>query len=298
MSKRKPAQKPPHGPRARATPQRSGPHRSAGTRSAARPGGGESTWLWGSHAVLAALANPRRQCHRLILAQESAEGWQSRLAPLLADRSDLPQGAERLERAEMARLLGRQAVHQGLAVLAEPLAQPGLEALLQDLLAHDRTALVVLDQVSDPHNVGAVLRSAAAFGAGGVVTTRRHAPGETGALAKTASGALEAVPFVHVTNLARALDSIAEAGFRLLGLSAGGEVALQAESDSPRTAIVLGAEGSGLRRLTAAHCDRLVCLPTGGPVGELNVSNAAAVALYELLGRSRVGAAEPGRSEA
>jgi len=272
----------------KAAPRSRSDRRDAASRPGPpRPGVDEPYWLWGAHAVEAALANPRRRCHRLLLADESAAGWQERLAPLLAARDDLPHGPERLSRTEMARFLGAQAVHQGIAVLAAPLRQPDLEALVARGLERERAAVVVLDQVSDPQNAGAVLRSAAAFGAVGVVTTKRNAPGESGALAKAASGTLESTPFVHVANLARALDRLAAAGFRVLGLAGDGEAPLQAEADAPRIALVLGAEGTGLRRLTRERCDRLVHLPTRGAIADLNVSNAAAVALYEVLGRER-----------
>jgi 23S rRNA (guanosine2251-2'-O)-methyltransferase len=190
-------------------------------------------------------------------------------------------------RADLERLIGRAAVHQGIALLATPAPQPELADLLAGLDHADPACVVLLDQVSDPQNVGAILRSAAAFGASALVTTARNAPHETGALAKAASGGLEAVPFIHVTNLARSMDDLVAAGFRCLGLSGAGEAMLPCEADSARTALVLGAEGTGLRRLTAERCDRLVRLPTVSALTDLNVANAAAVALYEVAGRPR-----------
>lgn len=251
------------------------------------PKGGQAHWLWGGHAVQAALANPSRRCERLVLARDQQGAWHPRVQPLAAKRSDIAQGIEVMGRPDLERLIGKGAVHQGIALLATPAPQPDLEDFLDSLPADSPACIALLDQVSDPQNVGAVLRSAAAFGASAVVTTERNAPHETGALAKAASGGLETVPFIHVTNLARSLDSLVEAGFRRLGLSGEGEALLAAEVDTPRTALVLGAEGTGLRRLTAERCDRLVRLPTASALTDLNVSNAAAVALYEAVGRAR-----------
>ncbi len=259
-------------------------------RRGSAPKGGQAHWLWGGHAVLAALANPNRRCERLVLAREHQRAWHEHVQAPAARRADLAQGIEVMGRSDLERLIGKAAVHQGLALLATPAPQPGLEDLLDSLSADSPACVVLLDQVSDPQNVGAVLRSAAAFGATAVVTTERNAPHETGALAKAASGGLEAVPFIHVTNLARSLDSLIDAGFRCLGLAGEGEAMLATEIDGPRTALVLGAEGAGLRRLTAERCDRLVRLPTVSALTDLNVSNAAAVALYEAVGRPRASA--------
>lgn len=228
-------------------------------------------WIYGSHPVREALKNPARIRRRLVATRNAAR--------------DLPDGAapEILDPREIDRLLPEGAVHQGLALLAEPLAQPELQGLLAQ-----RQTLVFLDHVSDPHNIGAILRSAAAFGAGAVIATQRHAPRVTGVLAKSASGAVEHVPYVQVRNLAEALIAAHEAGYARLGLDEHGndlEAALAATSAFP-VALVLGAEGPGLRERTRATCDRLVRLPTGGPIAALNVSNAAAVALYAIA-RSR-----------
>jgi 23S rRNA (guanosine2251-2'-O)-methyltransferase len=235
-----------------------------------------SYWIYGNHAVLAAIDNPQRKITRLVQSDPSGE----RAARGGTERS-LPRW-ETLPRPELDRLAGRESVHQGVAAQVELL--PELE--IDDLIAHagDRAdcVLIVLDQVTDPHNVGAILRSAAAFGAIGVMLTERHAAPETGVLAKAASGALEVVPLVRVANLARAMEQLKEANFWCAGLAAEGDKTLAEARLSGRVAICLGAEGAGLRRLTRAHCDLLVKLPTRGPIDHLNVSNAAAVALYEL----------------
>jgi 23S rRNA (guanosine2251-2'-O)-methyltransferase len=186
---------------------------------------------------------------------------------------------EIVPREALDRLLPPGAVHQGLILEAEPLPESDLDEVLA--LAPAPSTLVVLDRANDPHNVGAVLRSAAAFGASAVVLPRDHAPAITGALAKSASGALEVVPLVIVTNLARALDAMKEARFWCVGLTEDAEQTLAQIDLKGRVALIVGAEGGGLRRLTREGCDFLARLPTGGPVSALNMSNAAAIALYE-----------------
>jgi len=252
---------------------------------------GSPYWLFGVHPVEAALGNPRRRLHRLLHTVEAA----AHHAGLLQAAKTRPQGAPRLEPADreaLARLLPPGAVHQGLALQAEPLPAVDIYEVCDGLAEVEQAALLVLDQVTDPHNVGAILRSAAAFGARAVICTERHAAAETGTLAKAASGALELVPLVAVTNLARAMETLKEAGAWCVGLAAEAEQAIGDAGLAAKTAIVLGAEGSGLRRLTREHCDLLVRLPTAGPLAHLNVSNAAAVALYE---RARQSAGLPSR---
>jgi 23S rRNA (guanosine2251-2'-O)-methyltransferase len=242
---------------------------------------GSPYWLFGVHPVEAALRNPGRRPHRLLHTAEAADHH----AALLQLAKARPQGGPRLEsvdRETLGRLLPAGAVHQGLALLAEPLPSVDIYEICDGLADAEQVALLVLDQVTDPHNVGAILRSAAAFGARAVVCTERHAAAETGVLAKAASGALELVPLVAVTNLARAMETLKEAGVWCLGLAAEAAQSIAAADLTGKTAIVLGAEGTGLRRLTREHCDLLVRLPTRGPIAHLNVSNAAAVALYEL----------------
>ncbi len=223
--------------------------------------------------MLAALANPERRIERILATKDVAE----RHAREFAGRAQV------LSRDELAQRLPAGAVHQGIAVLVAPLEEPQLE----DVLARCGEAglVLALDQVTDPHNVGAILRSAAAFGVAGVIVTERNAPADTGVLAKSASGALELVPLVRAVNLARALDQLKEAGFWLYGLDEKGEAPIGTLDLGGRVCIVLGAEGEGLRRLTSEKCDRLVTIPTGNALTALNVSNAAAVATYEWARR-------------
>jgi 23S rRNA (guanosine2251-2'-O)-methyltransferase len=223
--------------------------------------------FWGRHAVAAALANPARTIVRIWATREAAAG--------LALGAGIP--VTYADVADLGRMVPRDAPHQGVVAEVERLD----DILLADLLdaAADRRPLLVLDQVTDPHNVGAILRSAAAFNALGLVTQDRHAPPESGALAKAASGALETLPWVRVVNLARALEEIAAAGFWRIGLTGEAETVLAEALGPPRVALVLGAEGEGLRQNTEAHCDALARLPIRG-IESLNVSNAAAIALY------------------
>ena len=238
-----------------------------------RQGGHQSVWLYGRHAVLAALANPDRRIERILATRDMAD----RYARDFAGRAQI------LSREEMAQRLPAGAVHQGIAALVAPLE----EAVLEDVLARcqDSALVLALDQVTDPHNVGAILRSSAAFGAAGVVVTERHAPADTGVLAKAASGGLEIVPLVRAVNLARTLDQLKEAGFWIYGFDERGEAPLTSLDLGGRVCFVLGAEGEGLRRLTAEKCDRLVTIPTKAALAALNVSNAAAVAAYEWARR-------------
>jgi 23S rRNA (guanosine2251-2'-O)-methyltransferase len=226
--------------------------------------------LYGVHAVEAALRNPARKVLRLMMT-ENAE---NRLAEALAARQAAP---ERVSPRDLDRLLGPDTVHQGVLLETELLDEPDAAALAARA---DLGPLIVLDQVTDPHNVGAILRSAAVFGATGLVMTRRHSPPLDGALAKSASGALELVPVALVQNLARALAELKEHGCVTLGLDGTAEYAIEDEPLTGRVALVLGAEGKGLRELTRQSCNRLVRITTAGPIGSLNVSNAAAISLH------------------
>lgn len=235
-------------------------------------------WLYGSHAVLAALENEERLIRRILLTREAREALGDRLPRL-------SQQPETVDKQKLDNLLPPGAVHQGIAMLTDPLDDPGVESLKEPLDEEGRREVVlVLDHVTDPRNVGAILRSAAAFGARAVIVTDRHAPEATGALAKAASGGLEVVPLIRVTNLSRALELLAEYGFWRVGLEMETEKTLAAAvSDIRRVALVLGAEDDGLRRLTREKCDFLAKLPMTGAVESLNVSAAATVALYECV---------------
>ena len=224
--------------------------------------------FWGRHAVSAALDNPRRTVVKAWATRDAAGFLQfpPELPVTLADVADL------------GRLVPNDAPHQGVVIEVEPLEDVWLDDLLAD--PGESAVLLVLDQVTDPHNVGAILRSAAAFGAIAIVTQDRHSPPESGALAKAASGTLEAVPWVRTVNLARALEDIAQAGFWRIGLTGDADMDLKDALGPKRVAIVLGAEGPGLRPNTREHCDALARLPISNAVESLNVSNAAAVALY------------------
>jgi 23S rRNA (guanosine2251-2'-O)-methyltransferase len=230
--------------------------------------------LWGRHAVEAALLNPERQHRKLWATREGIDSLDGELP------ADFP--VEYAQAADLARLVARDAPHQGLVLECDQLEDIFIEEVLG---ADPSRPLVVLDQVTDPHNVGAILRSAAAFNAAAIVTQDRHAPPESGTLAKSASGALESVPWVRVVNLARALEEIAEAGFWRIGLDGAGEATLAEALPTGPVALVLGAEGEGMRHNIAQHCDALARLPISNVIESLNVSNAAAVALYAVATR-------------
>ena len=223
--------------------------------------------LFGLHAAEAALANPRRNVMRVVATENAAQ----KLAPLLAKRGLTPEAASP---KDLDRLLGADTVHQGVVVDAEPLPPFHLD----DVDAGGM--LLVLDQVTDPQNVGAALRSAAAFGASGLVLTERHSPPLSGALAKAASGALDLVPVILVKNLAQSLAALGDRGFLRLGLAEEASMALEEAQLTRPLALVLGAEGKGLRHLTREHCDLVCRIATQNALVSLNVSNAAAIALH------------------
>jgi 23S rRNA (guanosine2251-2'-O)-methyltransferase len=230
-----------------------------------------TVWLYGHHAVAAALANPARRLRRLLLTEDTEAAIGKLLPPPWAV------SPERVDRGRLDHLLGRDTTHQGAALLADPLAPPSLQSVLEK-----PGVILVLDQVTDPRNIGAIMRSAAAFGAAAVITQDRNAPEETGSLAKAASGALEKMPLLRAVNIARTIIALKAANIWCIGLDAGGKPLSGPAFADRRVALVLGAEGEGLRRLTRDTCDEIAGLTIKGAVESLNVSAAASVALYEL----------------
>ena len=236
---------------------------------------GGADWLWGWHAVVAALANPRRGPPRRLLATADR-------AKKLNERFGYIATLEVKDAKAIGDALALGAVHQGVALKPEPLETLTIEELAGDESAGGGGFILMLDQVTDPQNVGAIFRSAAAFGAKGVILQDRHAPVLTGALAKAAAGAVDAVPYARVTNLSRALEQLSDLGWRAVGLTGTADEALADVLDSRPTVLVLGSEGEGIRRLVSEHCDALGRIPMPGGFESLNVSAAAAIALYEV----------------
>tara|TARA_R110000868_G_scaffold110186_1_gene298772 strand:+ start:430 stop:1299 length:870 start_codon:yes stop_codon:yes gene_type:complete len=254
-------------------PDDAGPGDRPAEKKTEKPGRNrEGLWLYGAHAVSAALTNPKRHCVRLVATAGGAESLPDGLA-----------APEILTREAIDAVLPPGAVHQGIAVQVLPLQPKFIEDIVRHADSTARTVVIALDQVTDPQNVGAVLRSAAAFGAYAVIAPDRNTPEPTGAMAKAASGALETVPLIRPNNLVRALETLKENGFWVVGLDMDAPQSL-AEADLPeRCVLALGAEGRGLRRLTRETCDLMVRVPMTGAVESLNVSASAAVALYEWV---------------
>lgn len=254
---------------------KSGNHRRASTRSggvgpAKVQNPSHKMWLYGAHAVAAALANPARRKFRLLTTDDHK----------IQLDEDAKAIAETLTRRDLDEILPPGAVHQGIALEVAPLAGIDIGAMTDS--AADDALVILLDQASDPRNIGAVMRSAAAFGAAAIILPDRHAPEVTGVLAKAASGALEKLPLVRVTNIARALAQLQDADFWCIGLDGDADGALASAGRAGRVALVIGSEGRGLRRLTAEKCDALAAIPMLPGAGSLNLSAAAAIALYEL----------------
>lgn len=259
------------GERKRALRGRAG--RMKGGRGSGRASSGQVR-LWGHHAVEAALKNPERRHHKL---------WATREAIAELD-GELPESfpVEYAQAPDLARLVTRDTPHQGLVLECAPLEDRHLDEVMD---AEAGRPLVFLDQVTDPHNVGAILRSAAAFNAAAIITQDRHAPPESGVVAKSASGALEIVPWVRVVNLARALEEAADAGYWRIGMAGEAEASFAEALPAGPVALVMGAEGEGMRQNIAGHCDSLARLPISEAMESLNVSNAAAIALYAIATR-------------
>ncbi|MFT5328942.1 MAG: 23S rRNA (guanosine2251-2'-O)-methyltransferase [Parasphingorhabdus sp.] len=241
-------------------------------KSIKKTGGGLK--FWGRHAVEAALDNPNRVIKKISITREALATLEipDDIAVVICDVADL------------GRVIPRDAPHQGMVADVDPLPDIWLGEILDQ--QSDRP-LLLLDQVTDPHNVGAILRSAAAFDAAAIITQDRHAPPESGVVAKSASGALETVPWIRVVNLSRALDEIAEAGYWRIGLDGDSNDELESTMGTGKLALVMGAEGEGLRQNVAAHCDTLARLPMSSKMESLNVSNAAAIALYAEYTRKK-----------
>jgi 23S rRNA (guanosine2251-2'-O)-methyltransferase len=228
----------------------------------------QNTLLFGKHACAAALANPKRKCKRIYVTDRVAKEMHfnpKHPTPKIINIRDFD------------KLLPREAVHQGIAIEVDPLPEVDIKTL-----SLGSSVLVILDQVTDPHNVGAILRSCAAFNVGGIIAPKDNAPTESGTMAKSASGALEIVPICRVTNLVRAMEQLKKDGYWIAGLDGNTDTNIDKAKLSGKIAIVMGAEGAGLRKLTRDNCDILVRLPISNKVESLNVSNAAAIALYEI----------------
>ncbi len=236
--------------------------------------------LYGFHAVRQAWLNPERDCRRLLLTDGGAELFDSVIDEARELELNRP-GFEPVDRDYLDKLLPG-AVHQGIALDASPLDEVDVASIVTASANNPHAVVVILDQVTDPHNVGAIMRSAAAFGAMALIMPERNAPPTTGVLAKIACGAADVIPLIRVGNLARAIDDLKAGGFWTVGLDEKGKDTLAACDLSGKVALIMGAEGDGMRRLTTERCDLMARLPTQMPIGSLNVSNAAAVALYEV----------------
>lgn len=260
-------------PQGRGQRPQGGPRPPSGHASGHGRGHESGLWLYGIHAVKAALENPRRKVKRCLVTTRSVDEIGQKLL-----------GRVRFEVVDgdaVGRVLPPGAVHQGVALLCDGLPRRDLADVLQP--SDSRRIVLVLDQISDPHNAGAILRTAAAFGVSAVVTQDRNSVPESGALAKAASGALDVIPIVSVVNISRTLEELQKLGFWRVALAGDGEGPLKdAVRDEADIALVLGSEGSGIRRLVREHCDTAAYVPINSAMESLNVSNAAAIAMYEL----------------
>jgi 23S rRNA (guanosine2251-2'-O)-methyltransferase len=232
---------------------------------------GKTFWIYGRHACLAALQNDERIVHQTYVADKSAADYQAELKQFSYDTTSLK---------NLEKLLPPHAVHQGIAMQVSPLDPPDIE----DVAATGKT-LLILDQVSDPHNVGAIFRSAAAFNVGAIITQDRHSPTDSAVMVKTACGAMEMVAHIAVSNISQAMETLQGCGYWCIGLDGEARMSIAQLDVTQKTALILGAEGKGLRSLTSKRCDGLVKLPMHPQMESLNVSNAAAIALYDLYSR-------------
>ncbi len=276
MSKRKAPQ---NQRKQRKKPVSAGHRGSRGRSDQSHAGAGAEAWLYGVHAVEAALLNPARTCRRLVMTEHAADAAEA----ILARCPHASLAAEITDREHIDRLLPDGAVHQGMALQVTALPERHVEDIVRQTRDMTAATLAIVDQGTDPRNIGAILRSAAAFGVCAVIVQDRHAPDATGVLAKSASGALETVPMVRATNLARTLEQLKNAGFWSVGLDGAGETGIDALDWPKKSIVVLGAEGKGLRRLVRESCDFLVRIPMTPAMESLNLSNAAAIAFYEAF---------------
>ncbi|MEC7488522.1 MAG: 23S rRNA (guanosine(2251)-2'-O)-methyltransferase RlmB [Pseudomonadota bacterium] len=273
MSGRKGTSKDKHGARDRTNHARRPQQRS---EEDVRTTQDQAQWIYGIHAVAAALANPTRQCYRLVATQDGANA--------LADTEPEPHfkiSIEIVKKAAIASIYPTDVVHQGVALLATPLPTESLSDIITRATGEKHALVIALDQVTDPQNMGAIIRSAAAFGVLAVLVPDRHSPKISGAMLKAASGGLETVPLVRPTNLVRALEVLKSSGFWVVGLDKSAPINLSKSNLSSKCVLTLGSEGKGLRRLTRETCDIMVQVPLSHSVESLNVSATAAIALYE-----------------
>lgn len=234
---------------------------------------GNQLIIYGRHAVMAALQNPYRQIEKLLCTAENAAEITRKfpdIYPIVTDKRDID------------RLLSPEAVHQGFALYCKPLEGMSIEELCAKSERMDNAHVLILDQVTDPQNIGAIIRSAAAFGALAVIVQDKNSPEESGAMAKAAAGTLELIPMVRVTNLSRAIDTLKKAGFWAVGMDGYAKTTIDEMDKNGKLAVIMGSEGAGMRRLVEESCDLTVRLPIAENVESLNVSTAAAVVLYEL----------------
>jgi 23S rRNA (guanosine2251-2'-O)-methyltransferase len=257
--------------------RRSGPDNSHGKpprKPANRRTSGGAHWIFGTHAAVAALQNENRRIFEVWATEGFVESHTDELSGF---------DIKVVKRSELDERLPDDAVHQGIAVRTQPLADLDIQDVLETISNDEKACIAILDQANDPRNIGAVLRSAAAFGVSCLILQDRNAPPETGVMAKAASGALEHVPIVRITNLARTLEALKEAGFWCVGLDGYADATLAEARLDGRTAFVFGAEGRGLRRLTRETCDSLVKIPLSEKVESLNLANAVGITLYEWV---------------